>query len=385
MKRYLSIFILLAGLLSVSCEEKYVASVTALQFEKVEPAVGCYGDIVKIYGRNFSDKFGENHVWFGDTEAKILEYNKWDLTVVVPKQAVGKYTVKVVTDQGEITGPEFEYLMKQKVTTILGSVNGHLDGVGLDAKLSYPEGVTMDKDGNLWITERGGTATTNSIRMMTPDGNLTTIAFTELPWHGGFNAAGEYHFAAKDKKAIYKVSSDGVAAPVAITGGTVNVPMEVKFDASDNMWICCRNDSKVLKVTGGQVVKTYDVKHPTCITFDASGRAVVGTNYELSNTSGELYVIDGDQVTLIADNTKVGFVGGICAAKDGSIYFGDITSKSVRRLVPGTEGDYLTGEISTITSGLYPSDVYLDERDENILKIYVACSTSFVVKRIDIY
>lgn len=385
MKRFLSIFILLAGLLAVSCEEKYVASVTELKFEKVEPAVGCYGDIVKIYGRNFSEEFGENHVWFGDAEAKILEYNKWDLTVVVPKQAVGKYTVKVVTDRGEITGPEFEYLMKQKVTTILGGAYGHLDGVGLDAKLAYPEGVTMDKDGNLWITERGGSATTNSVRMMTPDGNVTTVAFTELPWHGDFNAAGEYHFAAKDKKAIYKVTPSGTVTPLTITGGTVNVPMEVKFDASDNMWICCRNDSKVLKVTAGQVVKTYDVKNPTCITFDASGRAIVGTNHELANTSGQLYLIDGDQVKVIADNTKVGFVGGICAAKDGSVYFGDITSKSIRRLVPGEGGDYFKGEISTVTSNLYPSDVYLDERDENVLKIYVTCATSFVVKRIDIY
>ena len=70
----------------MSCKEKYVASVTELQLASVSPATGYPGAIITVYGRNFSNEFGENKVFIGEKEAKVLEYNSWDLTVVVPEQ-----------------------------------------------------------------------------------------------------------------------------------------------------------------------------------------------------------------------------------------------------------------------------------------------------------
>lgn len=58
------------------------------------------------------------------------------------------------------------------VTTIAG--NGQptsIDGRGLQAGIPAPGSMAFDKDGNLFITEKGG----GKVRKMTPDGNVTTI------------------------------------------------------------------------------------------------------------------------------------------------------------------------------------------------------------------
>ena len=371
MRRSLLILGLLLGFVLVSCEPKYVASVTDLQYQKMEPTSGYHGEIVKIYGRNFSQNFGENRVFFGDVEGIVLEYNNWDITVVVPKQEVGAYTVRVTTPTDEVVCDKFTYKIKTRVTTILGG----------DGSLSYPEGLALDKNGYLWIAQRG---TLTAIFKMAPDKTVSKVANTELPWHGGFNADGDFYFAAKAKGGIYKVTPSGTVSKVNITGELSRSPMDVKFDASDNMWICYRDESKVVKVTDGQVVKSYDITHPTCIAFDAQGRALVGTNYDPnSGSTGEIYVINGDDVKLVAGTSKVGFVGGIAVASSGSVYFGDISKKAIRILTPGEGGDYLKGSITSVVSNIYPSDICLSGEGDDF-KIYVACATDHVVKTVEI-
>lgn len=77
MKRLLSIFFILTGILLTSCQEKYVASVTELQLASLSPGSGYSGGIITIYGRNFSNEFGENRVFVGELEAKVIEYSSW--------------------------------------------------------------------------------------------------------------------------------------------------------------------------------------------------------------------------------------------------------------------------------------------------------------------
>ena len=95
----------------ISCKDKYVASVTELQLASVSPGSGYSGGIVTIYGRNFSNEFGENRVFVGELEARVLEYDSWELTIVLPEQEIGTYPIKVVTPKGEITGLSFDYIV----------------------------------------------------------------------------------------------------------------------------------------------------------------------------------------------------------------------------------------------------------------------------------
>lgn len=397
MRKLLSIFLILAGVLVTSCKDKYVASVTELQLASVSPSSGYSGGIVTIYGRNFSNEFGENRVFVGDIEAKVLEYNSWDLTIVLPEQEVGTYTIKVVTPKGEISGLTFDYIEKPEheyiVSTIAGSgKNGHADGSGTEAKFSYPEGLAMDNNGNLYVSQRN---TTYAIRKIDQNFNVTTVATTELPWHGSFAPDGSYWFAAKGVAKIFKIGSDNAVVEVPVNGVTLNNPMDVRFDKDGNAWICNRGTNEVCKLAGTTVSKKYAVPVNACITFDAKGRAIVG-----SETSGYLYMIEGDNVTQIAgnggltasgsiDGTKgdpstaaIGRTAGIFAAKDGAIYFCDQTHNAVRKIIPDANGDYTKGTVKTLVTVNYPADLHVSD---DCTRIYITCPKDHVVKLIEIF
>jgi streptogramin lyase len=397
MKRLLSILFILAGVIVTSCKEKYVASVTELQLASVSPSTGYPGGIITVYGRNFSNEFGENKVYIGDKEARVLEYNAWDLTVVLPEQEIGTYTITVETPKGTITGLSFDYVEKPEheyiVSTIAGSgKNAHADGAGTAAQFAFPEGITMDKDGNLWVTQRGST---RAVRKIDANFNVTTVATTELPWHGGFAKDGSFWFAGKDKAKVFKIGTDNSVSEVSLTGATLNNPMDVKFDKDGNAWVCSRGANEVLKLAGTTVAKKYEVPVNASITFDANGRVIVG-----SETSGYLYMIEGDTVKQIAgtgatsssgniDGTKgdpstatIGCTCGLFAAKDGSVYFCDRTNLAVRKITPDENGDYTKGTVKTLVTGHYPSDIYVSD---DCSRIYLTCATAHVVKLIEIF
>lgn len=388
-----------AGAIMASCSgDKYVASVTELQLASVSPSSGYSGGIVKILGRNFSGEFGENHVLVGELEAQVLEYNAWDLTIVLPEQEPGIYTITVTTPKGTVTGLEFEYKEKPEheyiLSTIAGGAAGFEDGNGSSAKIHQPEGLAMDRSGNLWITQRGTSGW--AIRKMDKNYNVTTVARTELPWHCCFDADGSFYFTAKDKKTVYRIAADGILSPVAFTGGELDNPMDVEFDGNGAMWVASRNNNKVYKVSGGVVVKTYDITYPTCLSLDSEGRMFVG-----STTAGYMYMIEGDgEPVAIAGNgtyaksenpngnagdtstASVGQTNGLYAAKDGSIWFTDVSNQIVRRLTPDDSGDFTRGKIETVASGFYPSDVYVAD---NCMSAYVSSATSHTIRLIEIF
>lgn len=394
----LIIAVILAGAVMSSCRnDRYVASVTELQLASVSPSTGYSGGIVKILGRNFSEVFGENKVFIGELEAQVLEYNAWDLTVVLPAQEPGIYEITVQTPKGTVSGLQFEYREKPEheyiVSTIAGGAAGFEDGNGADAKIHQPEGIAMDSDGNLWITQRGTSG--HAVRKMDAGYNVTTVAETELPWHCAFDASGDFYFTAKDKASVFRLTPEGQLSAVEIAGGVLDNPMDVEFDNEGAMWVASRNNDKVYVVTGGAVTKTYEVKFPTCLDLDGQGRMIIG-----STTAGYMYMVkDGELVTIagngeyaksenpdgVAGDTSTASVGqtnGVFAAKDGSIWFCDVSNQLVRKLTPDASGDYAKGRIETIASGFYPSDVYVTD---DCMKIYVSSATTNTIRLIEVF
>lgn len=397
MKRLLSIFFILTGILLTSCQEKYVASVTELQLASVSPGSGYSGGIITIYGRNFSNEFGENRVFVGKLEAKVIEYSSWELTIVLPQQEMGTYPIKVVTPKGEISGLTFDYVEKPEHEYIVSTIAGNgkrdlIDGIGTAASFAYPEGIAMDKDGNLYVSQRNGTF---AIRKVDRNYKVTTVATTELPWHGSFAADGSYWFAAKGAAKIFRIGADNKPVEVPVTGVTFDNPMDVRFDKDGNAWICNRGTNEVCKLSGTAVAKKYEVPVNACVTFDAKGRALVG-----SETAGYMYMIENETVIPIAGSGKltssgsidgekgkpstaaIGCTCGIFAAADGSVYFCDRTNLAIRKITPDENGDYTKGTVKTLVTGHYPSDLCVSE---DCTRIYFTSATAHVVKLIEIF
>jgi len=61
------------------------------------------------------------------------------------------------------------------VSTLAGSTSGYADGIAAAAKFNTPSGVAIGPDGNIYVADRGN----HSIRKVTPEGVVTTVAGTQ--------------------------------------------------------------------------------------------------------------------------------------------------------------------------------------------------------------
>lgn len=384
-------FAVLIGLFSISsCQEQYIAQVTELKLVRLTPAYASEGDIIKILGRNFSDKFGENKVSFGNIDAKVLEYNPWDLTVVVPENENPSETVcevTVSTPKGTTGGLKFEYIPKPKhkytVTNVAGGSRGHEDGIGTTARFTFPEGLAFSPDQkSLYIIQRGPEKF--AIRTMDEMGVVRTIVAQDpllnFPWHGSFNSDGDLLIANKAADNIIKMDKSGKIDLVQVENMELNSPMDVEFDPDYNMWVASRDNHLVYKIVDSSIAAKYEIYSPTCLSADDRGNIFVG-----SDESGYVHMIDKDGNVSnvagigvkqsdsnpdgLASKATIGFINGIHVAKNGVIFLADITHQSVRILTPDKNKDYTKGVVETIAEGFYPNDVIVNN---NCDKVYVS-------------
>lgn len=391
----------LVTLASACQDDKYIANVTELSLVRMDPESGYSGAIVKVLGRNFSEKAKDNVVLIGGKEAKVLDANKWDLTIVVPENDPAEYEVQVTTPKGTAGGIKFLYKEKPEhvylASIYAGKVgtNASEDGVATSATFSSPEGIIPAGDGSYYILQRGSFA----IRKMDSFGRVTTVktsgAELHHPWQGAVAPSGELYFCNKSSNQLMKMDAAGVVK--VVSGFTLQNPMGVKFGSDGFGYLSNRNTDggQVIKFKDDAVVKIYSIPMPTCSAVDAAGRVIVGTE-----DSGYLYMIDKDgEIKQIAGEGKangskgdgvpgdllgkstIGKVNGIWCAKDGALYFCDITAQSVRKLTPGAGGDYSKGKLETIASGFWPSDVVVSEDCE---KIFVTSATTNTIRLIEI-
>jgi sugar lactone lactonase YvrE len=166
------------------------------------------------------------------------------------------------------------------IETVAGTVKPLGDGgPAISAELDLPEGVALDRKGNLYIVE----ATNARVRKVASDGTITTFAGTGLPTFSG----------------------DG--GPAALAG--LSAPTAVATDAAGNVYIADSNNVRVRKVT----------------------------------PDGNISTIAGGGTTPAADGVPASsarFLGnipgpvGIVAADNGDLYFAEADPAYIWRLTP---------------------------------------------------
>jgi hypothetical protein len=190
----------------------------------------------------------------------------------------GNRTVRRISPQGE-------------VSTLAGSagLTGTDDGSGAAARFTSPRAITVGPDGLIHVADLA-TEKQNTIRRITPDGIVTTLAGSpgSLPeeetlfWLSGIATLPSGHLAATDISAIRRITTDGIASFIAgskriityypggsLTGwrggsvdgtgsnATFSFPSGVAADAAGNLFVTESGGCVIRKVSPNAVVTTF--------------------------------------------------------------------------------------------------------------------------------
>ncbi len=130
------------------------------------------------------------------------------------------------------------------VTSLAGTkVNGSTDGTGVTASFRGPSGVATDSTGNIYVADTGN----NTIRKITPEGVVTTLAGTANVVGGSSDAT-------------------GVAA-------SFNGPYGIATDSVSNVYVSDTGNNTIRKITPAGVVTTFAGMAGTSGSTDATGVA----------------------------------------------------------------------------------------------------------------
>jgi NHL repeat len=157
-----------------------------------------------------------------------------------------------------------------QVNTIAGSDTADFrDGNGAAAQFSFPGGIAIDRQGNLYVADRGNFR----IRKITPAGDVSTFAGSGIPGNaeGNWDAAqfshdmhdividGQGNLYIADIDRIRKVTPQGVVSTIA--GSTFgfrdgdgdyakfNFPNGLAIDTQGNIYVADLNNNRIRKIS----------------------------------------------------------------------------------------------------------------------------------------
>lgn len=192
----------------------------------------------------------------------------------------------VCDNSGNVYFTELDHKVRKlapdgSITTIAGSLQGYSgtrDGVGNNALFLYPEGITIDKAGNLYVTDRDGF----DIRKITPAGVVTTIAGGTPGFADGtgtnakflqlygitIDNAGNLYVADAGNFAVRKITPAGVVTTVAGTGlegyqdgpgnqATFGSVYSVAVDSKGNVFVSDLANDVIRKIDTQGIVTTF--------------------------------------------------------------------------------------------------------------------------------
>jgi sugar lactone lactonase YvrE len=206
------------------------------------------------------------------------------------------------------------------VKTLAGTagVTGSADGTGPAAQFNSPQAITLDSLGNLYVADTGN----NTIRKITSAGIVTTLAGTAgatgsmdgIGASAQFNgpqglatdAANNIYVADTVNDTIRLITPDGVVTTLAGTAGTAGAddgpantalfanPVGLAFDSLGNLYIADSNNYSIRVMSPQLVVSTFAGNSGVAGTADGTGNGALfnvptGIAVDLYN---DLYVMD---------------------------------------------------------------------------------------------
>ncbi|HSR32544.1 MAG TPA: ABC transporter substrate-binding protein [Anaerolineae bacterium] len=211
----------------------------------------------------------------------------------------------------------FLYVEGVTVSTLAGDGHwGYRDGPGAQARFNGVDGIAVDGQGNLYVSERFG----NRIRRVSPDGMVSTLAGTGVPGYTdgpapsaqfrlpkglAVDEAGNVYVADAYNHRIRVIHPDGLVSTLAGSGeagyrdgpaaqAQFNRPMDVVLSASGVIYVADPGNNRVRAISPDGVVSTvagsgergYQDGPPDQAQFN-------GPEYLAVGPDGTIYASDG--------------------------------------------------------------------------------------------
>ena len=312
------------------------------------------------------------------------------------------------------------------VTTLAGSSLGSTDATGTNATFNFPQGITFDSVGNLYV----GDTNNHRIRRITAAGVVTTLAGSSLgstdatgtnarfnyPFGIAFDSVGNLYVADAFNHRIRKITSAAVVTTIAGStagysdGGWFTIPVGVGTDWDGTVYVADTNNHRIRKITPAGVVSTF-AGSGTAGATNATGN---GASFNLPqgvalDSAGNVYVADSTNrrirritsagvVTTFAGSATSGFADGtgtsatfntpvgITVDPLGIVYVSDIGNHNIRRITAAGVVTSLAGSrtatfadgVGTNASFNTPSGIVADIYGN----VYVADTNNHRIRRV---
>ncbi|WP_199120215.1 hypothetical protein [Pedobacter sp. ASV28] len=184
------------------------------------------------------------------------------------------------------------------VTTFAGNgVAQIIDGPAAQASFSNLSGITIDVDGNLYVSDNyiseSGDNEITSIRKITPAGMVSTFS-TAVYYPANLTTdASKNLYVVDGDDQIIKITPLGVASTY-IASGTFGTPLGLAMHSSGNLYVSISGNNRIYKVSPTKVAKLVAGTGAALPFTDGSGTTAT-FNYPTGlafNASSELYVAD---------------------------------------------------------------------------------------------
>ncbi|WP_081670981.1 T9SS type A sorting domain-containing protein [Sporocytophaga myxococcoides] len=310
-------------------------------------------------------------------------------------------TALVVDNTGNIYVADYSWVTKITpdgvVSKLAGSGSGFKDGPGATAKFKEITGITIGADNNLYVVDNGN----NRIRKITAQGEVSTyagstagiengnisVATFSRPYGITIDKEGNMFVSEETSFSIRKISTTGEVSTHAGNGGfgsqdgpaasaSFYYPHGIAADSSGNVYVADLSNKKIRKISSEGIVSTVAgvgqannnavvdgqglmarFTMPAGVVTDAMGNVYVAETGRVRKItpagkvttlagSGNMGHSDG-----IGTNATLGRLTGIALDATGNVFVSDIQYHFIRKITPEGVVSTFAGNYSGYTDG----------------------------------